>query len=148
MSLIVKAPQKYTDELKLVTDGGCKGNPGPGAIGVVIFDSKNNVIESHSACIGQTTNNRAEYRALIEGLDRCAKYTRRKVVCFMDCELVVKQMTSLYRLKSSALRGLFHKAKQMESPFDEVVYQHVPRKHPLIRQADRLVNEAFQGREV
>ena len=146
MALIAKPSPTYIDEVKLVTDGGCKGNPGPGAIGILILDGDNRMLESHSACIGQTTNNRAEYGALIEGLDRCARHTRRKVVCFTDSQLVVNQMTGKYRLRDNQLRELFHKAKDMESPFQEVVYQHVQRSHPLLKKADRLVNEAFQGR--
>jgi len=67
--------------VNLFTDGGCRGNPGPGAIGITIFDPENNLLYEHSECIGNTTNNRAEYTALLKGLDLCAKFTRKKVCC-------------------------------------------------------------------
>jgi ribonuclease HI len=134
------------NEVRLYTDGGCRGNPGPGAIGLVILDVQNNELRVHSEIIGECTNNRAEYKALIRGLGFCAGYTRRKVCCFLDSELVVRQMTGVYRLKDAVLRGLFQEVKNAELPFDEVIYQHVPRTNQYIRKADRLLNEAFEGR--
>ncbi|MFA5876021.1 MAG: ribonuclease HI family protein [Candidatus Margulisiibacteriota bacterium] len=140
--------QPYIDQLKLITDGGCRGNPGPGAIGIIIFDGSNNELRRYSACIGHTTNNQAEYHALIKGLDICASFTRKKVVCMLDSELVVKQMTGIWRLHNNDLRALFHEVKRNEEPFEEVVYQHVKRTHHFIQKADRMVNEAFEGRTV
>src|SRR5689334_20433947 len=95
--------------INLFTDGGCRGNPGPGAIGIVIFDSARNLLYAHSECIGHTTNTRAEYLPLIKGLDLCAKFTRKKVCCDCDSELVVNQMNAAWRLKNDALRELSHK---------------------------------------
>ena len=69
------------DEVQLYTDGGCRGNPGPGAIGVIIMDTDHHELFAWAERIGQVTNNRAEYRALIKGLDLCAVYTRGRVVC-------------------------------------------------------------------
>jgi ribonuclease HI len=63
------------DEVSLYTDGGCRGNPGPGAIGILICDAASTVLHEHAECIGHTTNNQAEYRALIKGL-ACARNTR------------------------------------------------------------------------
>src|SRR5437867_899709 len=117
----------YINEIRLYTDGGCRGNPGPGAIGILILDPQNNELESHAEVIGNCTNNRAEYKALIKGLGLAAKYTRRKVCCFLDSELVVNHMNGLYRLKNDPLRELFHEVKKAEQAFDEVVYQQVPR---------------------
>lgn len=142
------AAQAFVSRVTLVTDGGCRGNPGPGAIAVLVLDESNAELHSHSACIGHTTNNQAEYRALIRGLDICAKYTRRRVTCLLDSELVVKQMTGVWRLKNDDLRALFHKVKRNEEAFEEVVYQHARRTHQFIKKADRLVNEAFEGRTV
>lgn len=138
---------KYVKYIKLVTDGGCRGNPGPGAIAVIILDGDSNeVLERHSACIGHTTNNQAEYHALIRGLDMSAKYTRKKVVCMLDSQLVANQMNGLWRLRNDQLRALYHEVKRNESPFEEVVYQHCKRTHQFIRKADWMVNEAFEGR--
>jgi len=146
MGLIAKTPSRFTSAVKLVCDGGCRGNPGPGAIAGFILDNSNNELHRYSSCIGQTTNNRAEYHSLIKGLDACAKFTRGEVTCFLDSEVVVKQMIGEFRLRSNELRALFHETKQLESAFRKVVYQHVKRTHPLMKKADRMVNEAFEGR--
>ena len=137
---------EFVRVVKLFTDGGSRGNPGPGAIGLLILDEQNNEIDSFKECIGRTTNNRAEYHALIKGLDLAAKHTRDKVCCYLDSELVVKQMAGVWRLKDNELRVLYHKAKDKERPFREVVYTHVRRTDPNMRKADRLVNDALDGR--
>jgi len=137
---------KFVDRVRLFTDGGCRGNPGPGAIGVLILDADGDELYTYDGCIGQTTNNRAEYHALIKGLDACAKFTRRHVACYMDSQLVINQMTGVWRLKDDELRTLFHRAKDLERPFDEVIYQYVERTNQYIKKVDKLLNEAFEGR--
>jgi ribonuclease HI len=134
------------DEVSLYTDGGCRGNPGPGAIGILICDVASTVLYEHAECIGQTTNNQAEYRALIKGLDLCAHYTRGRVCCYSDSQIVIKQVTGIYRLKNEALRPLFDEVKRRVQHFEAVVFQHVRRENPLIVKADRMLNEAFEGR--
>jgi ribonuclease HI len=136
----------YIDRVKLFTDGGCRGNPGPGAIGVLILNQTNEELDRYSECIGNTTNNRAEYRAVIQGLNLCAKHTRGRVTCYSDSELLVNQMSGTWRLKNDQLRQLFFEVKQCEQVFAEVVYTHVKRTNPFIRKADRLANEAIEGR--
>jgi ribonuclease HI len=140
------AIEKFIDEVSLYTDGGCRGNPGPGAIGILICDAASIVLHEHAECIGHTTNNQAEYRALIKGLDLCAQYTRGRVSCYCDSQIVVKQVTGAYRLKHETLRVLFDEVKRRMQRFQEVVLQHVPREHHGIAQADRLLNDAFDGR--
>lgn len=130
----------------LYTDGGSKNNPGPGAIGVLICDDTNTLLYEYSECIGHCTNNQAEYKALIKGLDLCARYTRRKVTCYLDSELVVKQMNKQYRLKNVDLRKLFQQVLDCARVFDEVVYQYVPRGNQRITRADQLVKQAHTGR--
>ena len=138
----------YIEEVKLFSDGGCRRNPGPGAIGVLILDEANRELCKHAECIGDTTNNRAEYRALIKGLDLCAKYTRGRVCCFTDSQLIVKQMSGTYRLRADELRRLYHEVRKHAQPFKEVIYQHVQRTNPYIKKVDGLLSEAFQGRPV
>lgn len=137
---------KFVNVVSLFSDGGCRNNPGPGAIGIIIQDSDGNELHRHKECIGTTTNNRAEYWALIKGLDLCAKYTRGRVTCYPDSQLVINHMNSVWRLKDDTLRGLFNKVKDKERAFREVVYQQVRRTNQTIKKADRLVNEAFEGR--
>ena len=132
-------------EVRLYTDGGCHGNPGPGAIGVLLLDQNNAELETYKECIGHTTNNRAEYLALIKGLDLAAKHCRKTVYCFSDSELIVKQMSSQYRLKKEELRKLFHEVKDKERAFDRVVYTHVSRNNQYIKKADKLTSDALNG---
>ncbi len=129
--------------VKIFTDGGSRGNPGPGAIGIVILDEQDNKLEEFKECIGHTTNNRAEYHALIKGLDLAAKYTRDTVHCYLDSNLVVKQMQGLWRLKKDELQALSHEAKDKERHFKKVTYTHVRRIDPTMRKADKLLNEAL-----
>jgi ribonuclease HI len=137
----------FYDHIYLYSDGGSKGNPGPGSIGVVIYDGKNTLLYEFSACIGHCTNNQAEYRALIKGLDLCAKYTRKKITAHCDSELIIKQMNGLYRLKNDKLRILFQDVKDRERVFETVVYQHVGRSsNQRIKRADELLNQAHAGR--
>lgn len=151
MPLIAKAPSKtgkgkFIDNVKLFTDGACKGNPGPGGIGIVIIDGDGTELWRCNECIGDCTNNVAEYKAIITGLNQCAKFTRKKVTCFSDSQLVVRQMNGAYRIKAPHLLDLFKIVKQAETPFEEVIYTHVNRENPFIKKADRLANEALQGR--
>ena len=136
----------FIDHVKLFTDGGCRGNPGPGAIAGLVVDNDNRELARYSNCIGNTTNNRAEYRALIKGLEMCAQHTRRRVTCFTDSQLVVNQMNGTWRLKNDDLRQLFQQVKDCERVFDEVIYTHVSRTNPFIKKVDRTLNEAFEGR--
>jgi ribonuclease HI len=87
----------------------------------------------------------AEYHALIKGLKLCASHTRRRVTCHSDSELLIKQMTGVYRLKNAVLLELYLKVKSLEQAFEEVVYHHLRRTNQFIRRADRLVNEALNG---
>ena len=136
------------ERINVYSDGGCRGNPGPGAIGIVIFDSEDNLLYEHSEFIGSTTNNRAEYTALIKGLDSCAKFTRKMVCCYSDSQLVVNQVSGVWKLKNDELRDLFYTVKRSAGVFNGITYQHVRRTHHNIKKADRLLNDAFKGRSV
>ena len=136
----------FVDHVKCYTDGGCRGNPGPGAVGILICDASNNELDTYSECIGHTTNNRAEYVAVIKGLPRCAKFTRRRVTVFCDSQLVINQMNGSWRLKDETLRNLCLEIKNLERLFDAVIYTQVNRNNPFLKKADRLLNEAFEGR--
>jgi len=132
----------------LYCDGSSRGNPGPGAIGIIICDDSDQVLFEYSECIGRCTNNQAEYQALIKGLDFSAQYTRRRVTVFSDSELIINQMNGSFRLKNDKLRELYQQVKDRERVFDEVVYQYVPRGNQRITQADRLNKRAHSGRTV
>ncbi|MBL7147762.1 MAG: ribonuclease HI family protein [Nanoarchaeota archaeon] len=132
--------------LHIYTDGGSRGNPGPSAIGIVFFDEDKNKIAEYKECIGECTNNQAEYKALIKALELATAYCRKKILCFLDSELVVKQLSGAYKIKNEELRRLFYILKDREKPFEEVIYNHVRRTNQFISCADKLVNEALDGK--
>lgn len=131
---------RFISEVNVFCDGGCKGNPGPGAIGVVICDGEDE-IDSFGECIGDTTNNKAEYKAIIKGLELAAKHTRGKVNILSDSELVIKQIKGDYRIKAPGFHDLFSKVKDNERAFEEVTYTKVDKENQKIRMCDRLLKE-------
>ena len=133
-------------ELRVYSDGGCRGELGPGAVGILILDADNNEVAHHSEYVGNTTTVEAEYAALLAGLKQCLKYTRGRVVCFCGSQLVVNHMNGLWKLKDFTLRGLFFELKRLEQHFDMVTYAYVKRNNPFIRKADRLLNHELEGK--
>jgi ribonuclease HI len=133
------------DKIYIYTDGAARGNPGPAAIGIVIYDENKNVLAEYKECIGEATNNTAEYKALIKGLELAAAHCRREVYCFLDSEVVVRQLNRTYRIKARHLLELFYILKDREKAFDKVVYNHARRDNRYISRADKLVNEALDN---
>lgn len=128
--------------IHLYTDGGARGNPGPAAIGIVALDECGKIYKQKEK-IGKTTNNVAEYTALIKGLNLLLKANVKEVNCFSDSELMVKQLNGEYKIKSSNLIPLFEEVERLSSRFDEIKFFHVPRTNKYIRIADALVNQAL-----
>lgn len=128
-------------KLKLYTDGGARGNPGPAGIGVVLKDKGNKIVAEISEYIGKATNNQAEYEALIAGLKKAKEIGVEEVECYLDSELVVKQMNREYKVKDKNLATLFVKVWNLALGFKKITFQHVPREKN--READKLVNEAI-----
>jgi ribonuclease HI len=122
-------------------DGGSRGNPGPGAYGFVLTDPSGVEREAHGEYVGTVTNNVAEYRALIAGLEAAARQGALSVRVVMDSELVIRQMTGEYRVKNEGLKPLHAEARRKAAAFTEVAYQSVGRADN--ERADRLVNEAL-----
>jgi ribonuclease HI len=129
---------------RLFTDGGARGNPGPAAYGFVLEDADATVLAAHGEAIGVATNNVAEYRALLAGLERAAELGVDELEVVSDSELLVKQMTGEYRVKNEALRELSLEAARLARKIPKVTYEHVRREHNEL--ADRLVNEALDAR--
>jgi ribonuclease HI len=128
---------------KLFTDGGARGNPGPAAYGYVLEADDGTVLDAHGEKIGRATNNVAEYRALIAGLEKALELGLVNVTVVSDSELMVKQMRGEYRVKNEALRELWEDASDLERKFAKVRYTAVRRAHNEL--ADRLVNEALDA---
>lgn len=114
-------------EAKLFTDGGSRGNPGPSAVAYVICKMDDSVVEKAGAFIGHTTNNQAEYKALLAGLERAGQLGIKKLSVYMDSELIVKQLKGLYKIKNTELIPLYNQAKKLAQMFAEVTFIHVPR---------------------
>ncbi len=127
--------------LTIYSDGGARGNPGPAGIGVVLFDDKKNIVAKISRYIGETTNNQAEYQALLAGLEKAHEIKATKVKCYLDSELVVKQLNGEYKVKDQFLAQHFLKIWNLKKKFLNITFQHIPREKNKL--ADQLVNQAI-----
>jgi probable phosphoglycerate mutase len=128
---------------RLFTDGGARGNPGPAAYGYVLEAEDGTVLAAHGERIGVATNNVAEYRALVAGLEKAAELAVREIEVVSDSELLVKQMRGEYRVKNAALQELSIQAARLARTIGNVSYTAVRREHNEL--ADRLVNEALDA---
>ena len=128
---------------RLSTDGGARGNPGPAAYGFVLEGEDGEVLAAQGEAIGRATNNVAEYRGLVAGMERAAELGVRELEVVSDSELLVKQMRGEYRVKNEALKALWEEANDLEHRFARVRYTAVRRHHNEL--ADSLVNEALDA---
>jgi len=133
------------ERFRAAIDGGSRGNPGPAAWGVALLDRDGGCPEGHAGTLGRTTNNVAEYRALIEALRLAEEAGAREVEIFADSELIVRQIRGLYRVKHPDLKPLFGEAMRRIRGFEAFRIEHVPRERN--KQADRLVNMALNRAE-
>lgn len=135
---------KKTKTLKIFCDGGARGNPGPGSAGFVAFKNGKR-LHRGSKFLGRTTNNIAEYMAVIIALEWFVKSgtkTINRIRFYLDSELVVKQLNGIYKIKSANLKPLFLKTKGLQNKIKAtIIYKHVPRDKNKI--ADQLVNESL-----
>lgn len=121
------------------SDGGSRGNPGQGAIGVLVRKNES-IITMHSEKIGNVTNNIAEYKALIKALELGSKYVKDEITCFLDSELVVKQLLGEYRVKNKNLLQLFLEVQKLQDKFKKIKYIHVKRNDNFQQIVDALLN--------
>ena len=126
---------------RLSTDGGARGNPGPAAFAYVLEAEDGTTLAAHGEPIGVATNNVAEYRALVAGLAKAAELGVDELDVVSDSELMVRQMTGVYRIKNEALRELSLEAARLARKLGRVEYRAVRREQNEL--ADRLVNEAL-----
>ena|SRR3990170_2963573 len=132
---------RQSGPLLVYTDGASRGNPGPSAIGAVVVDGDGRMLHQVSRRIGRATNNEAEYRAAIAGLEAALALGASRVELRLDSELVVRQLVGRYRVKNPRLMPLHHRILALRERFQEVVIRHVPRTEN--READRLANLAL-----
>jgi catechol 2,3-dioxygenase len=124
-------------------DGGSRGNPGPAAIGVVVRDGNGKVLERVGEKIGKATNNVAEYKALLRGIELAAEHSGTDLELIGDSQLVARQVQGRYKVKSAEIKPLHAEVKRALRGFDSWSIRNVPRAENT--EADRLVNEAFDG---
>jgi ribonuclease HI len=131
--------------VKLVVhvDGGARGNPGPAAVGAVLSTPEGEVVDEASAVIGEATNNVAEYRGLLLGLERARALGASEVAVINDSELVARQVSGVYRVKHADLKPLHHQALAMLDSFERWSVRSVPREQNA--RADELVNRALDA---
>jgi ribonuclease HI len=131
--------------MKLVVnvDGGARGNPGPAAIGAVVQDADGAVLEERGERIGTATNNVAEYRALLLGIERARQLGANEVELVGDSELIVRQVKGEYKVKDATLRELHGEVRRALRPFGSWSIRHVRREQNA--EADRLVNQVLDG---
>jgi ribonuclease HI len=122
-------------------DGGARGNPGPAAIGVVLRDADGKVVGEHGEAIGRATNNVAEYRALLRGIELAAEHGAGELELIGDSELIVRQVEGRYKVKDATMRQLHGEVKRALAGFDGWSIRHVRREQNA--DADRLVNAAL-----
>ncbi len=135
------APPVLTDTLILNTDGASRGNPGPGGAGAFLSMPDGTMIGAYKKYLGRVTNNEAEYQALLLGLAEAQKAGAQDLEVRMDSELIVRQLTGVYKIKHPEMKKLSDIVRLKEREFKRVRYRHVPREQNTI--ADRLSNEAI-----
>jgi ribonuclease HI len=128
--------------LTVNVDGGARGNPGPAAIGVVLR-ADGEVLEEVGETIGEATNNVAEYRALLRGIELAAARGASELELIGDSELVVRQVEGRYKVKNAGMKELHEEVKRALRGFDSWSIRHVRRANNA--DADRLVNQALDG---
>jgi ribonuclease HI len=128
---------------RLFTDGGSRGNPGPAAYGYVLEAEDGTVLDTRGQAIGTATNNVAEYSGLVAGLTSAVELGLDELEVVSDSELMVRQMSGVYRVKNEGLRQLNLEATGLARKIGRVTYRAVRREHNEL--ADRLVNEALDA---
>ena len=129
------------ETLTLEFDGGSRGNPGPAGIGVVVRAADGTPLVTLGRFIGRTTNNVAEYQALITALKKAKELGAKRVAVRGDSELVVRQMRGQYRVKNEGLKGLYEQARDLMAQFEQATIDHNYRHKNAL--ADKLANLAM-----
>jgi len=136
-------PKKHVKEpCSLYTDGASRGNPGESGAGIILKDADGVILKKAGKYLGEGTNNRAEYEALILGLTLACDAGIKKLNVYLDSELVARQVKGEYRVKNSAIKPLYQKVLTLMKNFDKINIVNIPRE--LNWEADALANEAIE----
>ncbi|MGD0057138.1 MAG: ribonuclease HI family protein [Methanomassiliicoccales archaeon] len=134
--------------MRVYSDGGARGNPGPAAFAYLICSEDGRVLKESEAYIGSATNNEAEYRGLISALSQAKTMGADEITITMDSELIVKQMRGEYRIKAENLVPLAEEARWRLSEFKSVSITHAKRNDSMISRTDLLVNEELDRQDL
>ncbi|MBD3365976.1 reverse transcriptase-like protein [candidate division WWE3 bacterium] len=138
--------KNLNNKFVLFTDGGSRGNPGPAATGVFLCTPDKSFVKEMGTYLGKATNNEAEYAALVLGMKAALRAGAKQLVCYLDSELIVKQLRGIYKMKNARLKVFFDEIKALELELERVAYKHVPREKN--KKADALVNEVLDNSKV
>lgn len=130
-------------DVHIYTDGGSRGNPGPAASGAVIKTADGKLVDEVMKYLGKTTNNQAEYTAIVIGLERAMELGAKTVSLFLDSELATKQLKGEYKVKNPEIAKRFLEVKNLVQQFDRVTFTHVRREYN--KEADALVNKCLDN---
>lgn len=131
-------------KITIFSDGGARGNPGPAGIGAVLFDDQQQKIAEVSEYIGETTNNQAEYLALLAAIKKAAELSAIEVEMFLDSKLVVEQVAGRWKIKDLEMRKLAEKVHAVLQGFSSWEIRHIPREKNQL--ADQLANQALDAK--
>jgi ribonuclease HI len=131
------------ESITVYTDGAARSNPGPAAIGYVIYDRWGILLEQDAKYVGRLTNNEAEYEALLWAMDQACGHCRKTAMFHSDSELVVRQIKGEYRAKKKNLLGRLEKVLAKKALFEVFDITHVPRTNRRLQTVDKLVNDAL-----
>jgi len=131
-------------EAQLFTDGAARGNPGPSGCACLLFDQQGKLLDYNGKFLGSGTNNQAEYRGLLLGVKLALKYGVNMLTCYLDSELVVKQLRGEYKIKDANIAKVKAEIDKNLAGFGKITFVHVPREEN--RLADKLVNLILDAR--
>ncbi|MFP3985512.1 MAG: ribonuclease HI family protein [Candidatus Bathyarchaeia archaeon] len=130
---------------QIYTDGASRGNPGPAAIAVKIIDETGATVKKASKFLGKRTNNEAEYEAVIAALELAHNFTEGYIQCFLDSELVTKQLNGEYTVRNPQLEKLWLRVRELQQHFQKVTFNHVSRSDKNIKEVDKLANNLLDN---
>ena len=127
--------------LYLYTDGASRGNPGRSAIAFLAVSRHQAILKEYAEFLGETTNNVAEYSAIIKALEYASEAGEKEVTLTSDSMLVISQLNNTYKIKARHLFKFYDRVKDIETGFKKAVYRHAPRENKYISRCDAMVNE-------
>jgi ribonuclease HI len=129
--------------LRIYTDGGSRGNPGPSASAFLVVDENDYIIKEQSEYLGKNTNNVAEYVAMIRALEFTLKLKPQKVICYSDSQLMIRQILGQYKVKAPHLIEFHAKIIELKNKFKNIEFENVRRSDKMVPFADKLVNDCL-----